>query len=34
MLSRDGPTMNWVVFDKLSQHREENEIHVLFDIRS
>ena len=25
MLSMDGPKMNWVVFDKLRQHREENE---------
>ena len=32
MLSMDGPTMNWVVFDKLRQHREENEMLILFDI--
>ena len=34
MLSIDGPTMNWVVFDKLIQHKEENEMPVLFDIGS
>ena len=34
MLSMDGPTTNWVVFDKLRQHREENEMPVLFDIDS
>ena len=34
MLPMDGPTTNWVVFDKLRQHREENEMPVLFDIGS
>ena len=34
MLSLDGPATNWAIFDKLRQHREENEIPVLFDIGS
>ena len=34
MLSIDSLTANWVVFDKLRQHREENEMPVLFDIGS
>ena len=34
MLSMDDPTMSWVVFEKLRQHREENEMPVLFDIGS
>ena len=34
MLSIDSPTTNWVVLDKLKQHREENEMPVLFDIGS
>ena len=28
----DGLTMNWVVYDKLRQHREEKEMPILFDI--
>ena len=34
MLSMDDPTTNWVVFEKLRQHREQNEMPVLFDIGS
>ena len=34
MLSMDGPTTNWAVFDKLRQHMEGNEMPVLFDIDS
>ena len=34
MLSMDGPTVNWAVFDKLRQHREENGMPVLFGIGS
>ena len=34
MLSMDGLTTNWAVFDKLRQPREEKEMPVLFDIGS
>ena len=34
MLSMDDPMMNWAVFNKLRQHKEENKIPVLFDIDS
>ena len=34
MLSMDGPTTNWAVFDELRQPREEKKMSVLFDIVS